>query len=142
MDSLTSPFSHESCRRCVKTRVFSYKIPIVVASAVLQCLVLVACGKKAGSQAKAGTNTPPAESPASTEPQPAQAANPQPSAPLAGAGHGFMTQQLRVFVQQKGRMPETFGEFSSARMDSVPRPPDGFRWAIDAATVEVKLVRQ
>lgn len=55
--------------------------------------------------------------------------------------HGFMTQQLRIFVQQKGRLPQNFAEFASARMDSVPRPPEGFHWAIDERTVEVKLVR-
>src|SRR5205085_3146155 len=49
---------------------------------------------------------------------------------LAGAVHAFMTAQLRVFVREKGRLPENFTEFTSTRMDSVPRAPDGFRWDI------------
>jgi hypothetical protein len=61
---------------------------------------------------------------------------------LAGAVHGFMTQQLHIFIQQQGRLPETFLEFASARMDSVPAAPPGFKYDIDRQTIQVKLVRQ
>ena len=84
---------------------------------------------------------PVAAAPAAREqpaPKKAAAANPE----LVGAVHAFMTQQLRVFIQQKGRMPQNFTEFAGTRMDSVPRPPPGFRWGIDNQTVEVKLVRE
>jgi hypothetical protein len=61
---------------------------------------------------------------------------------LTGAVHGFMTQQLHIFIQQQGRMPETFLEFANARMDSVPAAPPGFRYDIDRQTIQVKLLRQ
>ena len=62
--------------------------------------------------------------------------------PIQGEVHAFMTSQLRVFLQQKGRMPNDFSEFTSARMDSVPFPPPGKRYVIDAQTVTVKIVKQ
>lgn len=104
--------------------------------------------KPTTAQTPAADNSQPA--PAATAPRSASAAtNKKPGANqpkgigsgLVGPVHDFMTQQLRLFVQQKGRMPENFTEFTSARMDSVPRPPPGFRWAIDDRTLEVKLVR-
>ncbi len=51
-----------------------------------------------------------------------------------------MTSQLRLFIQEKGRLPQDFAEFARARMDSVPRTPMGSHWAIDRTTQEVKLV--
>jgi hypothetical protein len=93
----------------------------------------------AEAQPVPGSIPPPAATPdPGANPPPAQAAGEQ---QLVGAVHGFMTQQLRLFVQQKGRLPQDFAEFASARMDSVPRPPEGFRWAVDNSTVQVKLVR-
>jgi hypothetical protein len=53
-----------------------------------------------------------------------------------------MTTQLRIFIQTNGRMPKDFTEFASARMDSVQRLPEGFKWAIDETTQEVKVVRK
>jgi hypothetical protein len=53
-----------------------------------------------------------------------------------------MTEQLRIFVQEHGRLPTDFAEFIRARLDSVPRVPQGMKWAIDPATQEVKLVKQ
>ena len=53
-----------------------------------------------------------------------------------------MTGQLRIFIQQNGRMPNDFGELAKARLDSVPRTPLGMKWAIDPATQEVKMVKQ
>jgi hypothetical protein len=82
---------------------------------------------------------------ASRPPKPASAAPPQAqdvNQPLVGSVHDFMTTQLRIFIQKNGRMPNDFTEFASARMDSVPRLPDGLKWAIDEATQEVKVVRK
>jgi hypothetical protein len=60
---------------------------------------------------------------------------------VEGQVDGFLTEQLRTFIQQKQRFPESFVEFAAARLDSVPRPPEGKRWVIDAATVQVKSVK-
>ncbi len=54
----------------------------------------------------------------------------------------FLTAELQKFIQQKNRMPASFSEFVRARLDSVPRPPAGKRWVIDAASLEVKAVSQ
>jgi hypothetical protein len=54
----------------------------------------------------------------------------------------FLTAELQKFIQQKNRMPASFSEFARARLDSVPRPPAGKRWVIDAASLEVKAVAQ
>ena len=54
----------------------------------------------------------------------------------------FMTGQLKRFIEEKGRLPKDFAEFAAARMDSVPRPPEGLKYAIDATTQEVKLVKK
>jgi hypothetical protein len=59
----------------------------------------------------------------------------------SGEADAFMTGQLHIFFQQKGRMPVSFTEFANTRLDSIPRPPDGTKWAIDAASVEVKAVQ-
>ena len=62
--------------------------------------------------------------------------------PIQGIVDPFLTTQLRVFIQQNGRLPESFGEFAGARLDSVPRLSRGLAFAIDPATHEVKIVRQ
>lgn len=51
-----------------------------------------------------------------------------------------LTEELRNFVQQKQRMPQTFSEFATLRLDSIPRPPAGKKWVIDGETIEVKAV--
>jgi hypothetical protein len=51
-----------------------------------------------------------------------------------------LTRQLQIFVQEKGRLPQTFGEFANARLDSIPRPPAGKKWVIDSSAAEVKAV--
>ena len=58
----------------------------------------------------------------------------------AGEVDSFMTGQLHIFVNQKGRMPVSFTEFANTRLDSIPRPPDGTKWVIDATAVQVKAV--
>ncbi len=64
------------------------------------------------------------------------------SKPLEGQVDPFLTQQLRAFVQQKGRLPADFRELARTSLDSVPRAPAGMKWAIDPTTQEVKAVRQ
>jgi hypothetical protein len=66
----------------------------------------------------------------------------QATKPLEGPADPGMTEQLRIFVQEHGRLPADFTEFSRARLDSIPRVPQGMKWAIDPATQEVKLVKQ
>lgn len=126
--------------------------------AILLALTLWAtgCGQSeqegAGSEAAGGAEPTanvggPAANGGSTVRPPAPAAakpGQQPGKTLAGVQgpvHQFMTEQLRIFVAQKGRMPENFAEFANTRMDSVPRPPSGFHWAIDSSTTEVKLAK-
>jgi hypothetical protein len=53
-----------------------------------------------------------------------------------------MTAQLRRYIDENGRMPASFAEFASARMDSVPFAPDGMEYVIDTARREVKVVRK
>lgn len=62
--------------------------------------------------------------------------------PLEGPADPGMTEQLRLFIQEHSRLPADFAEFSRARLDSVPRVPQGMKWAIDPVTQEVKLVKQ
>jgi hypothetical protein len=89
-------------------------------------------------------NATPAAAPRTPAPnaaRPAPAAV-NPSDALVGAVHGFMTQQLQLFVKEKGRLPRDFSEFAGAKMDSVPRPPEGMMYVIDEKTLQVKVVKQ
>lgn len=120
-------------------------------------LLAAGCGKsdeavpevpESGSNAEGAALSPQPNQAAPAPPPGDGAARPAAAKPpanqneqLVGMVHGFMTQQLRIFVNQKGRLPQNFAEFANTRMDSVPRPPDGFHWAIDERTIEVKLVR-
>jgi hypothetical protein len=52
----------------------------------------------------------------------------------------FLTSQLRDFVSKQGRLPESFSEFATLRLDSIPRPPAGKKWVIDVAGMQVKAV--
>ena len=51
-----------------------------------------------------------------------------------------LTGQLREFVNRNGRMPSSFYEFTLKGLDTIPRPPEGKRWVIDAADMQVKSV--
>ena len=107
-------------------------------------LVVPGCGRKqaAAPAPAAETQSPPAAAPApETQPQPAAIETPA-SQPLVGDVNEFMTSQLAIFIQQNGRLPKDFAEFSRARLDSVPRTPAGMKWAIDTVTREVKLVKE
>ncbi len=41
----------------------------------------------------------------------------------------------------QGRLPQSFLELTSAKLDSVPPAPPGYMYAIDSTTVEVKLIK-
>ena len=96
--------------------------------------VIDSCGRKAQRQeTTAGENVPATPAPVATN---------EASQPLEGPADPGMTEQLRIFVQEHGRLPTDFAEFIRARLDSVPRVPQGMKWAIDPATQEVKLVKR
>jgi len=95
------------------------KFAVVLAVAVL---ALPGCGKK------------PEATPATAEQKPGEA----PAENVTGQVNAFLTGQLRIFIREKGRMPESFAELARVRLDSVPRPPEGKKWVIDTATKEVK----
>jgi hypothetical protein len=57
-----------------------------------------------------------------------------------GVADPFLTTQLRAFVAKYGHVPQSFAEFANKGLDSIPRPPEGKKWAIDGATQEVKAV--
>ena len=59
---------------------------------------------------------------------------------IDGEPDATMTGLLRSFVQKNGRMPQNFYEFSLKGMDTIPRPPEGKHWVIDAADMQVKAV--
>src|SRR5437773_9398553 len=60
---------------------------------------------------------------------------------VSGQMEPFLTEQLRIFIQKNHRMPESFHEFVSTRLDSIPRPPEGTKWVIDTASMQVKSVK-
>jgi hypothetical protein len=113
--------------------------PILLALAAVTLLALTACSKKdqpGGSSASDSTN-------ASSQPPPTYVTATAENAlteNAAGEPDPFLTQQLRLFMQEKSRMPESFTELARARLDSVPRPPEGKKWVIDTATQQVKAV--
>ncbi len=112
---------HEYCLATMRT---------IFLLAIAVSLMLVGCGKKPAPTAAAATNETAAASATAT------------AQPLEGQVDPFLTQQLRAFVQQKGRLPADFGELARARLDSRPCPPVGMKWVIDPATQEVKAVKQ
>ncbi len=59
-----------------------------------------------------------------------------------GVADDFLTSQLRIFIRDKGRLPQSFTEFARTRLDSVPRPAAGLKWVIDASSKEVKAVKR
>lgn len=91
-------------------------------------------GATASGKAAPGQPAPPPPNYVAATAQNAPAQN------VAGVVNPFLTEQLRVFIREKGRTPETFTELARARLDSVPRPPEGAKWVIDATSKEVKAV--
>jgi PBP1b-binding outer membrane lipoprotein LpoB len=59
---------------------------------------------------------------------------------VSGQVDPALTAQLRAFVQKYGRMPQSFTEFANRGLDSMPHPPDGSKWVIDAPNQQVKAV--
>ncbi len=109
----------------------------------LATFVLVGCHKKEAAPANSGApETAASPQPAKPPPPPPKyvTANAQnaPAENVAGEVNAFLTQQLRIFIREKGRMPESFTELARVRLDSIPRPPAGKKWVIDNATKEVK----
>jgi len=126
-------------------------------------LVFAGCHKKAAappSDQISATPEAPATSPeqapslpesAPTPPKPAKALPPPPPSVAAraennlrqnvpGEADPFLSGELRNFVQLKKRLPDSFSEFASVRLDSIPRPPEGKKWVIDIANLQVKSV--
>ncbi len=88
-----------------------------------------------------GNKPPPATATTSTNETSATSATAA-TKPLDGQVDPFLTQQLRAFVQQKGRLPADFAELARTSLDSRPRAPAGTKWVIDPTTQEVKAVKQ
>ena len=112
---------------------------VLIATSLVGCLGLAGCGRSKKDTADSGAERVPpdaaqpvAESPAPVEP--GSAVGRAQAAPtlvpdavagqaIAGVVDPNLTVQLRLFVQQKGRLPDSFAEFAGARLDSVPRSP-------------------
>jgi hypothetical protein len=132
---------------------------------VLACATLVCgCGKKnepvseapkpeaaPARQAEAGADTALDATPSNVSPVAEKPLPPPPPAVAARADNvlrpavigdvdPFLTSQLRDFVSKQGRLPESFSEFATLRLDSIPRPPAGKKWVIDVAGMQVKAV--
>jgi hypothetical protein len=113
---------------------------------VLCSLLIVSfcgCGKEDSAPAPAvdaATNT--AASPSQPAPQfiTANARN-EIAQNVAGEVNPFLTEQLGIFIRQKGRLPQSFQELAAARLDSVPVSPVGTKWVIDGASRQVKAVK-
>ena len=122
---------------------------------VVTLAVLLGCRKKAVEippadspiAVTAATNAPGTAAPAPLTPPPPAPAYVKATAQdglaqnVAGDVDPFLTQQLQIFKQQKGRLPQSFTELARSRLDSVPSPPAGKRWVIDSATAQVKAVK-
>ena len=112
----------------------------------LATFVLVGCHKKEAAPANSGApETAASPQPAKPPPPPPKyvTANAQnaPAENVAGEVNAFLTEQLRIFIREKGRMPESFTELARVRLDSIPHPPAGKKWVIDNATKEVKAAQ-
>lgn len=107
-------------------------------------LALSGCSKKPESPSPSAEQKP-GETPAGAPlpPPPKYVAATAHNAPVenaAGEVNAFLTEQLRIFIREKGRLPQSFAELARVRLDSVPRPPEGKKWVIDTASKEVKAV--
>jgi PBP1b-binding outer membrane lipoprotein LpoB len=93
-----------------------------------------------GTPVKAAPNGKPVET--LPPPPPKVAANAENSVRenVTGTVDPNLTAQLRSFVQKYGRLPQSFTEFANRGLDSMPRPPEGSKWVIDAPNQQVKSV--
>lgn len=65
------------------------------------------------------------------------------TAPAPAALATQLNNALHSFLEMKGRMPHDINELASAKLvPSVPPPPPGRKFAIDAGKLEVLLVPQ
>src|SRR5262245_14812213 len=123
---------------------------------------LFGCHKKEPTPSSPSQAAAPAQDPGVTAPEaqpvtpaaPVQTAKPLPPAPpfvtaraenqlrqgVVGQVDAALTQQLQKFIEKEGRFPESFAEFVTTRLDSIPRPPEGKKWVIDTDTIQVKAV--
>lgn len=101
---------------------------IITCLALVGAILFAGCKKQEAveSQAPVGSET--------TE-------TPVVAGPIEGIVHPLMTEQLHIFIREQGRMPASYQEFATARMDSPPLPPEGMEFVVDAATRQVKLVK-
>jgi hypothetical protein len=123
--------------------------------ASLTLLLFLGCHKKQAA-ADAGTNPEGSSTAASADQAQGQPVSnkplPPPPPPVAANANNavqagvngqvdpFLTTQLRIFMNQTGRLPQSFAELASRRLDSMPVPPQGTKWVIDSSDSQVKAV--
>ena len=129
------------------------------ASIFLILVIFVGCTKKQPASVEASqpaTENDPAAAAETPTAVPPTVRNviPRPPAPVAvphttvtsesveGIVDPLLTKQLKKFIEERGRLPKDFRELANARLDSVPRLPEGLTYAIDATTQEVKVVKK
>lgn len=116
-------------------------------------LALAGCKKKVETPPASVEAIPNASTPTASPAPSAQTPPPPPAyiasqaensvqANVTGVADAFLTSQLRIFVKEKGRFPQSFTEFARTRLDSVPRALEGRKWVIDSASMEVKAVKK
>lgn len=106
-------------------------------------LVAVAGCKKQDAAGPGSAGSGGETNPAALPPAPAYVSSKAENRPVdnaVGEVNPFLTQQLQIFIQQKQRMPQSFAELATFRLDSVPIPPEGKKWVIDSATRQVKAI--
>lgn len=119
----------------------------------LAALVILGCHKKEAEVVNQSQNPADLGTPVATSPdgKPAEPLPPPPPKVAAnadnyvrqnvnGAVDPGLTAQLRTFIQRNGRLPQSFTEFANRGLDSLPRPPEGTKWVIDAPNQQVKSV--
>ena len=111
---------------------------------VTASLLLLACHKKESTDTRNPSQTDTAAQPAKPLPTPppyiATRADNYVRQGVVGEVDPALTSLLRAFAQKNGRLPQSFAEFTSKALDNVPNPPQGKKWVIDAADVQVKAV--
>jgi len=123
------------------------------AALALLAFALLGCHKKQAEVVNQSQNPSDIGTPVNTAPA-GKAAEPLPPPPpkiaanadnyvrenVSGQVDPALTAQLRAFAQKYGRMPQSFTEFANRGLDSMPHPPDGSKWVIDAPNQQVKAV--
>jgi hypothetical protein len=119
---------------------------------VLATLTLPGCHKKEAEVVNQSQNPSDLGTPVNAAPGGKAEALPPPPAKVAANAENAvrenvsgqvdpnLTAQLRSFVQKYGRLPQSFTEFANRGLDSMPRPPEGTKWVIDAPNQQVKSV--